>query len=168
MTTLEYLNATSEDAFVDEIGFVFEGSPWIARKAAARRPFGDVKSLHSAMVRVVAAASAEAQVALIAAHPDLAGRLAREGRLTASSLAEQTAAGLHALTPAEMDRFDALNGAYRARFAFPFVICAREHDKASILAELERRCANERSEEIATALGEIAKIAQLRLEEAIY
>jgi 2-oxo-4-hydroxy-4-carboxy-5-ureidoimidazoline decarboxylase len=168
MTTLEYLNATSEDAFVDEIGYVFEGSPWIARKAAARRPFADVKALHAAMVGVVAAASGESQVALIAAHPELAGKIAREGLLTASSLTEQAAAGLHTLTTPEAERFDELNAAYHARFAFPFVICVREHEKTSILAELERRCANERSEEIATALGEIAKIARLRLEEAIY
>jgi OHCU decarboxylase len=168
MTTLEYLNATSEDAFVDEIGFAFEHSPWIARAAAKRRPFPDVAALHAALVGVVAAAPAEAQVELIAAHPDLAGRVAREGRLTAASRSEQVAAGLDLLTPAEISRFDAVNAAYRARFDFPFVICAREHDKDSILAELERRVHSERADEIATALGEIAKIAKLRLEEVIY
>ena len=120
------------------------------------------------MVAVVAAAPPDAQVALIAAHPDLAGRVAREGRLTAASRSEQTAAGLDTLTPAEVARFDADNAAYRARFGFPFVICAREHDKASILAALARRRDNARSDEIATALGEIAKIARLRLEEVVH
>jgi 2-oxo-4-hydroxy-4-carboxy-5-ureidoimidazoline decarboxylase len=167
MTTLEYLNATTEDAFVNEIGFAFEDSPWIARAAAARRPFDDIAALHAALVAVVAGAGPEAHVALIRAHPDLAGRVAREGRLTAASTAEQAAAGLSTLTPDEIARFDADNAAYKARFGFPFVICARLHDKASILAELHRRSRNARDDEIATALREIAKIARLRLEEVI-
>jgi 2-oxo-4-hydroxy-4-carboxy-5-ureidoimidazoline decarboxylase len=167
MTTLEYLNAASEESFVEAIGFAFEDSPWIARAAAARRPFADVAALHAAMSAVVTSAAPETQVALIAAHPDLAGRVAREGRLTRASTAEQTAAGLDALTPGEVARFDADNAAYRARFGFPFVICAREHDKTSILDELERRKQNARADEIATALAEIAKIARLRLEEVI-
>jgi OHCU decarboxylase len=128
MTTLEYLNAGSEESFVDAIGFAFEDSPWIARAAVAQRPFADVAALHAAMVAVVAGAGSDAQVALIAAHPDLAGRVAREGRLTRASSAEQAAAGLDGLTPGEIARFDADNAAYRARFGFPFVICAREHD----------------------------------------
>jgi 2-oxo-4-hydroxy-4-carboxy-5-ureidoimidazoline decarboxylase len=167
MTTLEYLNATTEDAFVNEVGFAFEDSPWIARAAAARRPFRDVASLHAALVAIVAEAGSEAQAALIASHPDLAGRVAREGRLTAASTAEQAAAGLGALSADEIVHFDADNAAYRARFGFPFVICARLHDKASILAELHRRGRNAREDEIATALREIAKIARLRLEEVI-
>jgi OHCU decarboxylase len=168
MTTLEYLNATSVDAFVNEIGFAFEHSPWIARAAAAERPFADVASLHAAMVAVVAGADHDAQVALIAAHPDLGGKLAREGRLTPASRSEQAAARLDLLSPDEIARFEADNAAYRARFGFPFVICAREHDKASILAELHLRTHNEREREIQTALAEIAKIARLRLEDAIY
>jgi len=167
MTTLENLNAASEDDFVAAVGFAFEDSPWIARAAAAKRPYADLTALHAGMVAVVDAAPAEAQVALIAAHPDLAGRVAREGRLTAASQAEQATAGLGALTPDEIARFDADNAAYRARFGFPFVICAREHDKTSILAELRRRGGNDRSAEIATALAEIAKIAALRLEGLI-
>ena len=95
------------------------------------------------------------------------GRVAREGRLTAASAAEQAGAGLAALTPAEIARFDADNGAYRERFGFPFVICARENTKDSILAALAHRRNNERAAEIATALGEIAKIAKLRIEDAV-
>src|ERR1700733_1292631 len=120
MTTLQHLNTASPDAFVAEIGFAFEDSPWIARAAAAARPFADRDGLHAAMVAVVAAAGEDAQVALIRAHPDLAGRVAREGRLTAASAAEQAGAGLDALTPAEVARFDADTGAYRERFGFPF------------------------------------------------
>jgi OHCU decarboxylase len=119
------------------------------------------------MVDIVDAAPEERRVALIAAHPDLAGRVAREGRLTAASREEQAAAGLDRLTPDELARFDAANAAYRARFGFPFVVCAREHGKASILAEMERRARNDRATEIRTALAEIAKIARLRLEDAL-
>ena len=119
------------------------------------------------MVAIVSGSGEDAQVALIRAHPDLAGRVAREGRLTAASAAEQAGAGLGALTPAEVARFDADNGAYRERFGFPFVICARENTKATILAALGRRRDNERSTEIATALAEIAKIAKLRIEDAV-
>ncbi len=167
MTTVDYLNGCPVDAFVAEVGFAFEDSPWIARSAAARRPFRNVAELHAAMVAVVTGASDAAKVALIAAHPDLAGRVAREGRLTAASAAEQAGAGLGALTHAEIAQFDADNGAYRARFGFPFVICARENTKESILAALALRRENDRSTEIATALAEIAKIARLRLEDAV-
>jgi OHCU decarboxylase len=167
MTTLDYLNACPVDAFVAEIGFAFEDSPWIARAAAQARPFADRAALHAAMVAVVEGAGEAAQVALIRAHPDLAGRVAREGRLTAASAAEQAGAGLDALSSAEIARFDADNGAYRERFGFPFVICARENTKASILAALARRRENDRATEIATTLAEIAKIARLRIEDAV-
>jgi OHCU decarboxylase len=167
MTSIEHLNAAGEDAFVAAIGFAFEDSPWIARAAAAQRPFADARALHAAMVAIVRAAPNDAQVALIAAHPDLAGRVAREGRLTAASTAEQAGAGLDALGPEEIARFDAANGAYRERFGFPFVICARENTKATILAALDRRVKNDRATEIATALAEIAKIAWLRIEGAM-
>jgi 2-oxo-4-hydroxy-4-carboxy-5-ureidoimidazoline decarboxylase len=167
MTTLQHLNTCPADEFVAEIGFAFEDSPWIARAAAAARPFADRAALHAAMVAIVAGAGEDAQVALIRAHPDLAGRVAREGRLTAASAAEQAGAGLDALTPAEVARFDADNGAYRERFGFPFVICARENTKASILAALAHRRTSERPAEIATALAEIAKIAKLRIEDAV-
>jgi 2-oxo-4-hydroxy-4-carboxy-5-ureidoimidazoline decarboxylase len=167
MTTLQHLNACAPDAFVAEIGFAFEDSPWIARAAAERRPFADREAMHAAMVAVVNTAGESAQVALIRAHPDLAGRVAREGRLTAASAAEQAGAGLGALSAEEIARFDADNGAYRERFGFPFVICARENTKASILDALARRRENDRAGEIATALAEIAKIARLRIEDAV-
>jgi OHCU decarboxylase len=167
MTSIEHLNGCDEEAFVAAVGFAFEHSPWIARSAFARRPYADAAALHAAMVAIVRDAPNDAQVALIAAHPDLAGRVAREGRLTAASSAEQAGAGLDALTPEEIARFDAANGAYRERFGFPFVICARENTKASILDALARRGDNDRATEIATALDEIAKIAWLRIEGAV-
>lgn len=167
MTSIAALNAADRATFVAATGFAFEHSPWIAEAAWERRPFADRAALHAALVAVVSAAPERRRVALIAAHPDLAGRVAREGRLTAASRGEQAAAGLDRLTADERARFDAANAAYRARFGFPFVICAREHDKASILAALERRARNERAAEIAAALDEIAKIARLRLEDAV-
>ncbi|HEY0380689.1 MAG TPA: 2-oxo-4-hydroxy-4-carboxy-5-ureidoimidazoline decarboxylase [Candidatus Elarobacter sp.] len=167
MTSIAALNAADRATFVAAVGFAFEDSPWIAEAAWERRPFADLGELHAALADVVGEAPRHRQIALIAAHPDLAGRVAREGRLTAASRGEQAAAGLDRLTPAELARFDAANAAYRARFGFPFVICAREHDHASILATLERRAGSDRAAEIATALAEIAKIARLRLEDTI-
>ena len=167
MTSIAALNAADRATFVAAVGFAFEDSPWIAEAAWQRRPFASLDDLHAALVDVVATAPEHRQLALIAVHPDLAGRVAREGRLTAASRGEQATAGLDRLTAAEIARFDEANAAYRARFGFPFVICAREHDQASILAALERRARNDRAAEIATALGEIAKIARLRLEDAV-
>lgn len=154
-------------SFVEAVGFAFEHSPWIAREAWERRPFADVADLHAAMTEVLERAPQERRIALIAAHPDLAGRLAREGRLTAASANEQRSAGLDRLTPGELARFEQLNGAYRARFGFPFVICARENTKETILAALEERGKNDRQTEVRTAIGEIAKIARIRLSEAV-
>ena len=167
MTTLEYLNAASVDAFVAELGFAFEDSPWIARSAASHRPFADVDALHAAMLAVVAAAPTEWQVALIAAHPDLAGRVARAGRLTAVSRSEQASAGLHALAPDEVARFDADNAAYRARFGFPFVMAVKGKTKAEISAAFEHRLGNDAATEFGAALGEIDRIAALRLREIL-
>jgi OHCU decarboxylase len=161
------LNAADRAAFVAAIGFAFEHSPWVAEAAWDRRPFADLDALHAALVDAVARAPREHRIALIAAHPDLAGRVAREGGLTAPSRGEQRAAGLDRLTAEDTARFDAANAAYRARFGFPFVICAREHDAAGILRELERRAGGDRDAEIATAIAEIAKIARLRLEDAL-
>lgn len=165
--TIAELNALDRGAFVAAVGSAFEHSPWIADSAYDRRPFADAGALHAAMMAVLSAAPEERQVALIEAHPDLAGRVAREGRLTAASTGEQASVGLDRLSDEETARFDALNGAYRSRFGFPFVICARENTKATILDALERRCENDRRDEIATALREIGKIARLRILDTV-
>jgi len=167
MTSIAALNAANRATFVAAVGFAFEDSPWIAEAAWELRPFADREALLEACIDVVRSAPVERRIALIAAHPDLAGRVAREGRLTPASRDEQAAAGLDRLTDAQRARFDAANAAYRARFGFPFVICAREHDTSSILAALEARAQNDRTLEIATALEEIAKIARLRVEDAV-
>lgn len=167
MTSIAALNAADRATFVAAIGFAFEDSPWLAEAAWTRRPFASLDALHAAMTETLRSAPEERKLALIAAHPDLAGRVAREGRLTPASRDEQTGAGLDVLTPAQSARFDAVNAAYRTRFGFPFVICAREHDASSILAALEARLHNGRTAEIATALDEIEKIARLRLHAAV-
>lgn len=165
--TVSQLNRTDREAFTNAVGFAFENSPWIAEAAWERRPFESVDDLHARMVAIVEQAPLEKRVALICAHPDLAGRVAREGRLTPASQDEQGSAGLDALSGEDIMRFESLNGAYRTRFGFPFVICARENTKDSILAELETRTRNAPEREIAKALQEIAKIARLRLHDAV-
>ena len=165
--TVAQLNQADRSAFTEAVGFAFENSPWIAERAWEDRPFESIAALHARMVEIVNAAPPEKRVELIAAHPDLAGRVAREGRLTPASQSEQRSAGLDALSAEETARFERLNRTYRERFGFPFVICARENTKASILAALERRAQNEREAEIAAALSEIAKIARLRLENVV-
>jgi OHCU decarboxylase len=119
------------------------------------------------MEGVVDAAAEGERLDLIGAHPDLAGRLATAGRLTAESTGEQAGAGLDALTEGEREAFEERNGAYRMRFGFPFIICAREHGKAGILAEFDRRLANGREAEVRAAIAEIKKIARLRVMDRI-
>lgn len=140
---------------------LFEHSPWVEARADARSSSGD---RHADLMAVVRDATPEEQIGLIRAHPELAGKAAVDGSLTEASAAEQASAGLDRLTQAEFDRFHALNAAYRERFDFPFIICVRLTDKAGILAAMERRLANDRDTEIATALAQIGEIVRLRLE----
>lgn len=163
MLAMHDINALDDEQFTARLGPLFEGSPWIAAATAHARPLADRAALHAALLATVAAAGEQRQVALIRAHPDLAGRAAVARELTAESAREQASAGLDRLTPAEFERFTRLNAAYRERFGFPFVICVREHDTHGILAQFEARIANDRAAEIATALREIGKIAWLRL-----
>ena len=165
--TVADLNAMDQDDFLAALGFLFEHSPWIVAAAATRRPFADRDDLHAGLVAVVRAAPLERQVALIQAHPDLAGRAAIAGELTAASTREQASAGLDRLTPEQYQRFHALNDAYRARFGFPFIIAVRENTRESILQSFEARLANERDAEVRTALEEIGKIVRLRLADAV-
>jgi 2-oxo-4-hydroxy-4-carboxy-5-ureidoimidazoline decarboxylase len=150
----------SEQAFVDRYGALFEHSPWVVARAAKLQPFHD---LHAGMMQVVRDATPEERLALIRAHPELAGRAAIN-TLTKASAAEQASAALDQLTCDELERFGTLNAAYRARFDFPFIICVRLTDKAGILAAMAARMHHGREEELETAVCEIAKIVRLRLE----
>ena len=149
--------------FVRVIGPVFENSPWIAAATWAQKPFANLELLHAALCATVKNSGEEKQLALIRAHPDLVGKLALAGALTRESTGEQASAGLDKLSPDEVARFQKNNAAYQEKFGFPFVICARLNKKAVILAGFEQRLQNSRAEEIQTALGEIFKIAHLRL-----
>jgi len=165
--TLAEVNALSHDKFVAALGPLFEGSPWIAAATWPARPFAGIDQLHQALCATMYAAPNDRQVALIQAHPDLAGKAAIAGKLTAESAREQSSAGLSRLAPEQFATFTRLNQAYREKFGFPFVICAREHSATNILEHFATRLEHQRAQEIDTALGEIAKIARLRLLDAV-
>ena len=167
MKTLSELNTLSRDEFVRAVGPVFEHSPWIAAATWPKRPFASVAELHRALCHTVADASEEKQLALIRAHPDLAGRLALAGQLTKASSQEQVSAGLDQLTQAEIELLQKHNAAYRETFGFPFVICARLNRKEAILNGFKVRLQNSRAQEIQSALAEIFKIAELRLHDLV-
>ena len=164
LLSLPEVNAMEGEAFATTFGPLFEHSPWIARETWSFRPFASRNDLLSRLVAVLRRAPLEKQVALIEAHPDLAGRLAHSGQLTRESRGEQSSAGLDRLASEEARKFEDYNQRYRERFGFPFVICARLNDKKTILDAFERRLILSREAEIETALGEIEKIARLRLE----
>ena len=161
--TLQTVNALDRDAFTAALGGLFEGSPWVAAETWPARPFASPDHILAALQATVDRSSEERKLALIRAHPDLVGRAARAGPLGPASTREQAAAGLDRLTPEEVAAFDRLNRAYRERFGFPFVVCARENQKAGILAGFAARLPNPREREVAVALAEVAKIARLRL-----
>jgi OHCU decarboxylase len=164
---MEAINGLDRATFVERFGPLFEHSPWIAEAAWSDRPFADREALYGALQAAMYAAPRERQLALIRAHPDLAGKAAIEGTLTDSSRREQASAGLDRLTPDEYAAFTAANTAYRERFGFPLVVCVREHTKESILRAASERLEHTRDEEVEVALGEIAKIARLRLEQGL-
>ncbi|CAO1669192.1 2-oxo-4-hydroxy-4-carboxy-5-ureidoimidazoline decarboxylase [Salinicola sp. LHM] len=156
------------DAFIASYGEIYEHSPWIAAQSwdtglgeAQDTPAGLAERLR----QQVDAASPEAQLALIRAHPDLAGKAAVAGELTDDSRSEQAGAGLDQCTPAEFARFEKLNQAYRERFEFPFVIAVRGLDRHAILAAFETRLNHTPEEERRTAIEQIHRIALLRLEQ---
>jgi len=151
--------------FVERFGGAYEHSPWIAAAAhdAGLKGADTAEGLAKAMAAAAARGSDGQKRALIEAHPDLAGRLARAGTLTADSTREQTSAGLDRLSPDELAKFTSLNDAYRARFGFPFIMAVKDKSKADILAAFQRRLANDTGAETTAALAEIDRIAELRL-----
>jgi OHCU decarboxylase len=165
--SISELNSLSREEFVRVVGPVFESSPWIADSTWPKRPFNDLQQLHRALSAMVQNADQEKQIALICAHPDLVGRAALAGTLSPESNLEQASAGLNRLTPDEIAAFQQFNLAYRDKFGFPFVICARLNKKDAILEGFRVRLKNSRAEEIKAALGEIEKIAYLRLQDLV-
>jgi OHCU decarboxylase len=164
---LAELNSVPESQFLERIGGPLEGETWLAKRVAVLRPFANREALVKAFHQIIAEASLEEKISLIASHPDLAGKAAIDGNLSAMSVAEQAAAGLDKLSPEEYAEFSRLNSAYKERFGFPFVICAREHNKTSILAHFASRLDNPSETEIETGINEVLKILNLRLIDMI-
>lgn len=158
----------TREQFMAEFGGIYEHSPWIAAAALARGLGEDADNADGLAARMAAevdTADRDAKLALLRAHPDLAGKLALAGALGADSAQEQAGAGLDACTPDELARFTALNTEYTQRFGFPFIIAVRGLERAQILAEFERRAGNSESDEFAEAVEQVHRIARLRLHE---
>ena len=168
MTTLETLNAADRAAFVKAVGDIFEHGAWVAEQAYAARPFASVDALHGAMMQAVRGAPRLEQLAFLRGHPELGGKVARAGAMTADSVAEQGGLGLNRLSDNDFARFERANTAYRDKFGFPFIVCVRRHTSAgSILTAFEQRVGNDEETELATALTEIGYITRLRLNDRI-
>ncbi len=161
--TLAEINALDRDAFVARLGGIVEHTPWIAEAAWPHRPFASVDALHAAMVAALMAAPIETQLLVIRGHPELAGKAAIRGEMTADSKQEQGGAGLTQCSPQEFARLSALNRAYKAKFGFPFIIAVKGLDRAAIIAQFEARLEHDRITEFDTALAQIARISRLRL-----
>ncbi|HZV65736.1 MAG TPA: allantoate amidohydrolase [Telluria sp.] len=172
MTTLQDLNACTGAAFTDTLGGIYEHSPWIPERAAARRPFATPAALKLALQTVVAEASADRQLGLIRAHPELAGKAAIAGQLTQESIKEQVSSGLHLCSAQEHAVLHRLNDAYNAKFGFPFILAVKGPDgngltRQAIIDTFARRLKNQRADEMAECLRQIHRIAELRINDLL-
>ncbi|MBY4895706.1 2-oxo-4-hydroxy-4-carboxy-5-ureidoimidazoline decarboxylase [Cupriavidus sp. AU9028] len=164
---LTELNAMPAAEFVRVLGGIYEHSPWVAEQAAAQRPFADLGALSAAMRVAVDEADEAARLALLRAHPELAGKAAVRGELTAESTREQQGAGLDQCSQEEFDRLQQLNRRYLDKFGFPFILAVRGYDRAGILAEFARRIDNSPAEELQTSISQVHRIAQFRLHDLV-
>jgi 2-oxo-4-hydroxy-4-carboxy-5-ureidoimidazoline decarboxylase len=160
---IDDVNGMPEAAFVAAFGDVAEHSPWVARAAGLLRPFRDRDGMIAAFGAALRNAEVRDQLTLVRAHPDLAGM----ARLTSDSSREQKGAGLDSLTPAEMQRFTALNDAYKARFGFPFILAVRGATKYQILSAFEARVEHDTESEFETAIAQVARIVAFRIEDRV-
>ena len=159
------MNALGEREFVERFGGVFEHSPWVARRAWQKKPFRSLDALHAAMMQVVAEAEREEQLALVRAHPELAGAEAKQGALTVDSSSEQGRLGFLQLTSEEFEAMARLNRRYRERHGFPCIVALRLHaTRDSVLAEMSRRIEVDSEAELEAALEQIGHITRARLE----
>jgi len=165
--TLAELNAMSEASFVATLGGIFEHSPWVAQGAFGDRPFASVSSLHAAMLAAVDRASEAQKLALLRAHPELAGKAAVRGEMTRDSVSEQSGAGLSQCSPEEFARLTELNARYNARFGFPFILAVKGYDRAGIIGEFARRVDKDRATEFGECLAQIARITRFRLDALV-
>ena len=165
--SMEPVNALDAEAFTNRFGDVAENSPWVAEGAFEARPFADREALIAAFAAVVRTAPRDAQIALLRAHPDLAGRAAVAGDIAEESRREQAGAGLDRLTAEEFVRFQDLNARYRERFGFPFIYAVKGATKEAILAAFEARIDNDVEVEHATALANVERIFRFRIEDRV-
>ncbi|MEO8408028.1 MAG: 2-oxo-4-hydroxy-4-carboxy-5-ureidoimidazoline decarboxylase [Oxalobacteraceae bacterium] len=165
--SLDTVNAMPQQQFINALGAIFEHSPWVAQRAAEKRPFASVRQLHDAMADAVRTADADERLQLIRAHPELAGKAAMRGELTRESAREQHGAGLDQCSPEQLAQVQQLNRRYTEKFGFPFVIAVKGHDRHSILAHFARRLENDRDTEIHEALEQIIKIGGFRLADTV-
>lgn len=161
--SLSDIHALPPSGFVRHFRGVLEHSPEYAERVARQRPLASVEALATAFAQAPLSGTPDEQLALIRAHPDLAGKAALAGEITAESASEQASAGLDRLSPEEYAEFHRLNAAYHARFDMPYIVCVREHTKESILAGAATRLQNTPERERETALREIGKIARFRV-----
>jgi 2-oxo-4-hydroxy-4-carboxy-5-ureidoimidazoline decarboxylase len=162
VTILE-LNSLPRERFVEQLGGIFEHSPWVAERAWAAKPLAGIDEVHAAMVTQVEAASRDEQLGLLRAHPDLGTR----ARMSVASAGEQAGAGLNTLTSEEMQRLEMLNGIYQTQFEFPFIYAVRGATKEDILRALESRLDSSREDEFREALKQVYRIARFRLEATL-
>ena len=167
MLDIAAVNGLAPADFVARFGDVAEHSPWVAEAAAASRPFATREAMIAAFASAVAAAPHDVRLALVRAHPDLAGRAARAGDMAEDSRREQSGVGLDTLTEAEYTRFTDLNDRYRAKFGFPFIFAVKGATRTMILDAFEERLRNDVETEFATALAQIHRIFRFRLEDRI-
>jgi 2-oxo-4-hydroxy-4-carboxy-5-ureidoimidazoline decarboxylase len=162
---LEEANSLSKHEFVARLGGVFEHSPWVAERAWSKRPFRSLHDLHRAMMSAVNNASDDQKLALVRAHPELAGGEA----LTVDSSSEQGRLGFNALSKTEVEQMNGFNRRYREKFAFPCIVALRLHEsRSSVMAEMQRRLANDADTELATALEQIGHITRGRLDKLLH
>ncbi len=159
------VNGMSRAAFVEKFGAIFEKSPWVAERAWDARPFSSIDDLHQKMVTVVRYANIDQQLSLLRSHPDLAGKEAQAGAMTASSVAEQARAGLNALSKEQVERLASYNAEYKKKFGFPFMIAVRNHTKDGIFALFKQRLANDTATELGNDLQQVYNITRLRLDK---
>ncbi|QCX49104.1 2-oxo-4-hydroxy-4-carboxy-5-ureidoimidazoline decarboxylase [Ralstonia pseudosolanacearum] len=162
---LAQLNAMDTAQFVHTLGGIYEHSPWVAEQAAAQRPFASADALAAAMRRAVDGAGEGPQLELVRAHPELAGKAAVRGELTAESTREQAGAGLDQCSPEEFARLQALNARYHDKFGFPFILAVRGYDRHGIIDVFARRLENDRATELRASLEQIHRIAGFRLHD---
>ena len=161
---LDQLNLGGKDTFVARFGALYEHSQWVAERAWERRPFRHLRHLHDAMQASVQAASTDEKIALFRAHPELAGKEALDGTLTAASSGEQGRLGIDRLSGAELERLSRMNRAYRDRHGFPCIVALRRHaSRQTVFAEFERRMGESTEAEMLAAINEIGIITRGRL-----